>query len=168
MWTFTYVFPLSSALRTDALTVARPCAPLLHGAQSGTITGPGTPGAPLWMCAAIARPLSFENVSRQTITPVVPVREIVAVNAPCARRTLPLGFGLSWLARSVVLTLAAIATCPRISPAGFVGVCTFAYAFPDWIASRTDASTFAVPVTPLLHGAHNGTRTGPATPGAAT
>src|SRR5205823_9557958 len=65
--TLTYVRPDSSASRTEAFTVARPRAPLLHGAHNGTITGPGFPRAPLWMCAAIARPLSFLNVNRHTI-----------------------------------------------------------------------------------------------------
>src|SRR5690242_13755452 len=35
--TFTYARPDSSAWSTDASTVARPWAPLLHGAHSGTI-----------------------------------------------------------------------------------------------------------------------------------
>ena len=77
------------------------------------------------MCAAIARPVSLANVSRQAITPDAPLLVTVAVNVPRARLTFPLGFGRSWLARSVVFTLATIETWSRISPAGFVGVCTF-------------------------------------------
>ena len=102
------------------------------------------------------------------ITPDVPLRVIVAVNVPRARASLPLGLGRSSAARSVVLALATIETWSRISPAGFVGVCTLTYARSFWIASRTVASTGAVPVAPLVHGAQSGIRTGPATPRAAT
>src|SRR5437773_11205706 len=126
VWTFTYVRPDSSANRTEAFTVAFPLAPLLQGAQSGTITGPATPRRPLWMCAAIAFPVSRLNVSRHDMTADDPDFVTVAVKVPRARRTLPLGFGRSWLARIATFTLAMGVTCPRISPAGFVLVCTFA------------------------------------------
>jgi hypothetical protein len=31
-----------------------PVTPLAHGAQSGTLTGPGLPRSATWICAAIA------------------------------------------------------------------------------------------------------------------
>jgi hypothetical protein len=67
----------------------------LHGAQSGTITGPATPRRPLWMCAATALPVRRLKVRRQAITPEEPDLVTVAVNVPRARRTLPFGFGHS-------------------------------------------------------------------------
>ena len=117
------------------------------------MTGPAFPRAPLWMCAAIARPLSLLNVSRQVTTPFVPVRVTVALNVPFALPSLPFGFGRSCTARSVVLTVAEIWTWSRISPAGFVGVCTLTYARPFRMASSTSAVIVAVPVTPLVQGA---------------
>src|SRR6266536_6006921 len=113
------------ASRTEAFTVARPFAPVLHGAHSDTITGPGLPRAPLWMCAATALPLKRLNVSCHTRTAEEPCLSIVTLKAPRARRTLPFGFGRSWDARSDVFRVAVGDTCPRISPAGFVFVCTF-------------------------------------------
>ena len=77
------------------------------------------------MCAATALPVRFPKASLHTTTPVVPVLVKVALKVPLARATFPYGFGRSWLARSVVLTLAVIATWSRISPAGLVGVWTF-------------------------------------------
>jgi len=50
---------------------------------------------------------------------------IVTVNAPRARPSLPFGFGRSWAARSDVFRVVAGDTWSRISPAGFVFVCTF-------------------------------------------
>jgi hypothetical protein len=108
--TFTYVRPDSSALRTDASTVFVPRVPLLQGAHRGTITGPDFPRAPLWMWAATPLPVSLLNVSRHAIVPELPLRVIVAVNVPVARRTLPFGLGRSWLALSVVLTFATTET----------------------------------------------------------
>ena len=107
---FTYARPASSALRTAALTFAVPLAPLLHGAHSATITGPGLPRRPLWICAAVARPVRRLYFSLQAIFPVVPNLVTVAVNVPTARFTLPFGFGTSCFARSVVLTFATTAT----------------------------------------------------------
>src|SRR3954471_6632855 len=120
------------------------------------------------MCAAVALPLSLLNVSFQVITPDDPLRETVAVNVPFALRSLPVGFGRSCDAVSVVLTAAAIEIWSRISPAGFVGVWTLTYARSLRIASMTSAVIVAVPVTPLVHGEQSGTRTGPDAPRAAT
>jgi hypothetical protein len=77
------------------------------------------------MCAATALPLSLLNVSRHASTADVPFFVIVTVNVPRARRTLPFGFGRSCAARSEVFRVAAGDTWSRISPAGFVFVCTF-------------------------------------------
>src|SRR5213080_181011 len=93
--TFTYARPDSSTVSTEASTVARPLAPLLHGLQSGTITGPGTPRRPLWMWAAMAFPVRRLKVRRHAITADDPDFVTVAVNVPRARRTLPFGFGRS-------------------------------------------------------------------------
>jgi hypothetical protein len=117
------------------------------------------------MCAATAFPVRRLNVKRQDTTADVPDFVTVTVKVPRARRTLPLGFGLSWLARSATFALAVDDTWPRISPAGFVLVWTFTYAVPFWIASSTVALMFAVPVAPLVHGVQRGTTTGPALPG---
>src|SRR2546430_8320962 len=63
VWTFTYAPPDFSAAITSFEIVAVPDCPLLHGPQSGTITGPAVPGLPLWMWAAAAGPLSPEKLS---------------------------------------------------------------------------------------------------------
>ena len=88
------------------------------------MTGPALPRTPLWMCAAIALPVSRLNVSRQTSTADEPCFVIVTLKAPRARRTLPFGLGRSSAARSDVVKVATGETWPRISPAGFVFVCT--------------------------------------------
>src|SRR2546430_1028394 len=95
VWTFTYVRPDSSANRTEAFTVAVPLAPLVHGAQRGTTTGPGVPGAPMWMCAAAAGPVRLLNESCQFST--VPESDFVsvAVKLPVAEPTSPFGAGTS-------------------------------------------------------------------------
>src|SRR5438094_9279109 len=98
--TFTYPRPDSSTVSTEALTVAFPLWPLLHGAQSGTITGPATPRRPLWMCAAIAFPVSLLNVSRHDTNADDPDFVTVAVKVPRARRTFPIGLGPVFIARS--------------------------------------------------------------------
>ena len=51
--------------RTLAVKRAVPRAPDAHGPQSGTATGPATPGLPRCTCAATPCRVSFEKVSRQ-------------------------------------------------------------------------------------------------------
>ncbi len=149
VWTFTYVRPVSSAARAAAFRVAVPRAPLRHGPQSGTATGPAFPRAPMWMCAAMARPVRRENVSRQAMAPVVPDFVTVPVNRPTARRTLPFGLGRYCRAERLVAIAAETPSCPRISPALFVGVCTFVYAPPLSSAASTVSEMFAVPLAGL-------------------
>jgi hypothetical protein len=83
------------AWSTVALSVAFPLAPLSQGPQSGTETGPGWPRAPVWMCAAFARPVKPLNVSRQLRLPPDDVFVTVPVNVPRAPLTLPVGAGTS-------------------------------------------------------------------------
>ena len=73
--------PLWSFFATAALTFADPADVVLHGPQSGTITGPALRFAPAWMCAATPGPLRCENVSFHVS--VVPLS--VALNDPPAR-----------------------------------------------------------------------------------
>jgi hypothetical protein len=47
----------------------------------------------MWMCAAIARPVSLENRSLHATVPPAPSFATVAVKLPVARLTLPFGFG---------------------------------------------------------------------------
>src|SRR5947207_7286502 len=72
--------------------------PLVHGAQSGTRTGPATPRAATWTCAAMALPLRLLNSSRHDISAPVAVFASVAANVPCAPLTSPLGDGVSFAA----------------------------------------------------------------------
>ena len=62
------------------------------------------------MCAAIARPVSFENLRRQVIVPVVPSFTTAPVKLPVARFTLPFGFGTSCREVRLVETLAVVAS----------------------------------------------------------
>src|SRR6266849_2254058 len=76
---------------TAAGRVEVPLWPLLQGPHSGTTTLPALPIAPMWMCAAVARPVSFENVSvHLSLWPVS-----VAWNAPPAAAFLTVCFGIS-------------------------------------------------------------------------
>src|SRR5438105_7098495 len=69
-----------------------PVWPFLHGVQSDTTTGPATPLAPLWMCACIAGPVSFANVSFHfSVCPLS-----VPLNKPWAAASLTTCFGTSW------------------------------------------------------------------------
>src|SRR5207248_5175905 len=73
--------------------VAVPVTPLLHvDAQSTTTTLPALPIAPMWMCAAVAGPLSFAKVSfHVSFEPLS-----VPLNWPCAAVTFTTCFGTSW------------------------------------------------------------------------
>jgi hypothetical protein len=64
----------------------------------------------MWICAAIAFPVSFEKRRRHAIVPVVPSFATVPVKLPVARFTLPFGFGTSWRDVSVVEMLAVVAS----------------------------------------------------------
>jgi hypothetical protein len=63
VWTFTYVRPASIAASTVASTFALPLAPLSHGPQSGTDTGPAVPRAAVCTCAAMPAPVKPLKVS---------------------------------------------------------------------------------------------------------
>src|SRR4029077_13379790 len=89
-----------SAARTLTVNRAVLWAPDAHGPQSGTATGPATPGRPRCTCAASALPVSFEKVSRQ----VSDEPESVARNWPDAIRA-PFGFGFSARAVSLAASL---------------------------------------------------------------
>src|SRR5215213_7677058 len=162
--TFTYARPASSAARTPPRTVARPRAPLRHGPHSDTAILPAVPRRPRWMCAAIARPVSRENVSVHVNVAAAPSFLAVAVNVPRARRTAPFGLGTSWRDVIAVRADATDAIWPRISPGVFVRVWTFTYARPASIAASTASLMLAVPDAPLVHGAQNGTATPAAWP----
>src|SRR5215831_11258491 len=86
------------ASSTSAVIVAVPVTPLEHGVHNGTRTGPATPTAPTWMCAAIALPVSPLNVKRHDNCPVLPDFVSVAVNVPRALPTSPFGVGVSFAA----------------------------------------------------------------------
>ena len=77
-----------------------------HGPQSGTATGPATPGRPRCTCAASALPVSFEKVSRQ----VSDEPESVARNWPDAIRA---PFGLGFSARAVSLAASLTDVLPE-------------------------------------------------------
>src|SRR5688572_17861227 len=110
VWMFTYARPASSAASTEPRSVTVLRTPLRHGPHSGTATGPDLPRAPVWMWAAVARPVSLLKVSRHVIEAVVPDFAIVAVNPPRARLTRPFGRGTSWRAVRVARALAVIPT----------------------------------------------------------
>src|SRR6266568_450817 len=92
-----------------ALMFAVPVAPLVHGLQSGTTTGPGTPRAAIWMCAAMASPVRPPNDSRQLSA--VPLSDFVRVPVkdPRAEVTSPFGVGVSSPA-TIVATI-----CTRVA-----------------------------------------------------
>src|SRR5207247_6597581 len=91
---------------------AVPLAPLVHGAQRGTTTGPGVPGAPMWMCAAVAGPVRLLNESCQFST--VPESDFVsvAVKLPVAEPTSPFGAGTSSEA-AIVAPMSTLVDCVR-------------------------------------------------------
>jgi len=74
------------------------------------------------MWAAEARPVSLLKLRRHATEPVVPVFVTVALNVPRVRFALPFGFGTSWRALSVVVTLAVTPSWPRISPGALAAV----------------------------------------------
>src|SRR6266550_7179085 len=74
---------------------AVPVTPLVQGAQSGTTTGPATPRAAMWMCAATASPVRLPNDSCQLRTAPVSDFVSVAVKDPRAEPTSPFGVGTS-------------------------------------------------------------------------
>src|SRR5689334_24508331 len=55
-------------------------------------------------------------------------------------------------------------TCPRISPPGFLPVCTFTYVLPLWSDFEIEALMCAVPLAGDLQGPQRATITGPALP----
>src|SRR5712691_6117621 len=80
--------------------------PLLHGPQSGTTTLPDLPMAAMWMCAAVAGPVSFANVSFHfSVDPVS-----VPLNWPCAAVSFTTCFGTSCPDES-----AAVQTVARVA-----------------------------------------------------
>jgi hypothetical protein len=62
------------------------------------------------MWAATALPVRRLKVSRQATTALPPSFVTVALKEPFARRTFPFGFGRSFAAVSVVVTLATAET----------------------------------------------------------
>src|SRR4029078_5199878 len=99
-----------------------PVWPFLQGPQSGTTTGPATPGLPMWMWAASALPVRRGYVSFQVSSAPVFFSTYFALNAPFASRAL-FGFGTSVLFFSVALTVEvcaapAKATTTRATVAG--------------------------------------------------
>ena len=106
VWTLTYVRPASIVLSCACVMVAVPRFPLLHGPQSATMTFPALPGLPMWMWAAAAAPVSFENVSfHASLARSFASSTVVAVNAPLAPTRVPVGFGTSELALRVAVSL---------------------------------------------------------------
>src|SRR5207247_5007569 len=69
-----------------------------QGAPGATRTGPATPRAATWMCAAIALPVRLLNSSRHDSSAPVPDFVSVAVNVPRALPTSPFGVGVSFAA----------------------------------------------------------------------
>jgi hypothetical protein len=84
---------------SDAGIVAVPLMPDVHGPQIATATLPALPMPPRWMCAAVAGPVSFANVSFHFRD--VPVR--IPVNVPWAAWFFTTCFGTSWPAFSVAV-----------------------------------------------------------------
>src|SRR5471030_2614203 len=77
------------------------------GGQSGTRTLPLTPRLPTWICAWLAGPVRFFQVSvHLSLLPVS-----VAVKRPEAPALVPLGWSVSWLTVRVALNLTVFA-CP--------------------------------------------------------
>ena len=88
------------------------------------MTFPAFPALPMWMCAAAAGPLSFENFSCHAIfAPPLAFTTAVPVNVPVAPAGTPVGVGTSALALSVELSFHVVAS---------------------WAASATPARTNAV------------------------
>ena len=82
--------------------------------QSGTTIAPALPFAAMWMCAAVAGPLSFAYVSVHFS--VVPVS--VALNKPCAAVTRTAWAGTSWPVESAaVQTVVCLAPSEIVAPA---------------------------------------------------
>src|SRR5262245_6598987 len=96
------------AAMSAAVTVDVPVMGDVHGPQSATMIGPGTPLAPLWMCDAKAFPVRWPNVSFHLS--VLPVS--VAVNRPDAPTFVPFGCGRSWPAFMAALNFVVFACDP--------------------------------------------------------
>jgi hypothetical protein len=69
----------------------------------------------MWMCAAFAGPVRPLNVSCHVIVAPLPERVTVALNAPLAPETDPLGEGTSCAAFITVATRISLA-CGRATP----------------------------------------------------
>src|SRR3954451_22335199 len=117
--------------------LAVPVTPLVHGAQSGTTTGPGVPLAAIWMCAATAGPVSPVNDSCQVKTAPVSDFVSVPVNVPFADPTSPFGAGVS----SEAAIAAEIFTCPAWPRAPAPPATTSATAAPRATTEKTSFDT---------------------------
>ena len=84
------------------MTFAFPWAPDLHGVQSGTMTFPAFPFLPMWMCAAVALPVSPLKVSFHVSVFDLPFSTTVPVKLPVP---LDLFFGVSCEPIILALTL---------------------------------------------------------------
>ena len=120
----------------------------------------------MWMCAAPAAPVSFENLSRQAI---VPARtELRDRGGEAARRTTDVSFGLRHLLprrevrrdarRRCELTANLARTIRRRVDVDVGG--------PPSIASSTASVRLPVPLSGLWHRQHSASTTGPGEPGA--
>src|ERR1044071_2070369 len=143
VWTFTYVLPFSNDAITDLEIFAVPFMPFVHGPQSGTITGPATPGFPMWMCAATALPVRRENDSVHVRVPPDLFSTTVPVNEPLASSP-PFGRGTSFALVSVALTVyfstaAAGAKAATTSVTAAPATTSAASFFTDFLPSRLDA-----------------------------
>ena len=70
------------------------------------MTPPAFPTLPAWMCAAAARPESFENVRRQvSLTRSESISTALPVKRPVAPVGTPVGFGTSNRALRLAVTL---------------------------------------------------------------
>src|SRR5581483_6408208 len=107
--TFTYSLCCANADLSEPLTFAEPFTGLLHGPQIGTTTGPDAPFAPMWMCAAVAGPVSPLNVSVQLS--VLPFS--VALNVPWAFASFTTCFGTSCVAVNDVVQMVARVAAPE-------------------------------------------------------
>src|SRR6187551_2320520 len=104
--TLTYVRPSSIARSCLCEIVAVPRWPLLHGPHNATITGPAFPTLPAWIWAAIARPVSFENVRRHVSRALSFANSTaLPVKRPVAPTWTPRGFGTSKRALRLAVTL---------------------------------------------------------------
>src|SRR6266516_4236325 len=116
-------------------------APLVHGLQRGTTTGPAVPRSAMWMCAAMASPVRPPNESCQLST--VPLSDFVRVpvNDPRAEATSPFGVGISSPATIVATIRIGVAwlrapaapamTSPSTSPTAPASKKSFFTEFPS-------------------------------------